>query len=228
MLAAGELPDNHNRQFEPSNFEPTTPRVLTILSFVLERIVARNDQLADGLSQQVNGVSYGSARLGKSLNVFHGVRAPNISIPNYLERIYKYTNCSPSCFVVGFVYIDRLVHKHPDSLVVSLNVHRLLVTSIMVASKMLDDEHYNNAFYAKVGGVSNAELNRLEIELLFLLDFGIMVTSRVFESYCLHLEKEMLLAGTNQRIERALVDDVTEISVDDTQTSSPPQVAVVD
>lgn len=72
--------------------------------------------------------------------------------------------------------------------------------------------------------MSNVELNRLELELLFLLDFGVTVSSRVFESYCLHLEKEMMLNGACQRIERAIapiaVDDVTEISVEDTQTSS--------
>lgn len=199
--------------------ESTTPRVLAVLAFAMERLVARNEGLV--------GESIGL--IGKSLNVFHGVRAPSISIPKYLERIYKYTNCSPSCFVVGYVYIDRLVHKHPDSLVISLNVHRLLVTSVMVASKMLDDVHYNNAFYARVGGVSNAELNRLELELLFMLDFGVVVSSRVFESYCLCLEKEMLWNGAGQRMERAMVpnsvDEVTEISVDDTQTSSsPPQM----
>ncbi|KAL5794024.1 hypothetical protein ACOSP7_002618 [Xanthoceras sorbifolium] len=48
----------------------------------------------------------------------------------------------------------------------------------MVASKMMDDVHYNNAFYARVGGVSNAELNKLELEVLFLLDFG-TVSSRL-------------------------------------------------
>lgn len=200
--------------------EPATPRVLAVLSFVLERLVARNDRLAG---------------MGKMLSVFHGVRAPNISIPKYLERIYKYTNCSPSCFVVGYVYIDRLLHKHPDSLVISLNVHRLLVTSVMVASKMLDDEHYNNAFYARVGGVTNAELNRLEMELLFMLDFGVMVSYSVFESYCLHMEKEMMFYGASgQKIERSImsntisVDEVTEISVEDDalQSSSPPQVLV--
>ena len=73
------------------------------------------------------------------MHASHGVRAPNISIPKYLERIYKYTNCSPSGFVVGYVYIDRLAHKHPYSLIISLNVHRLLVASVMVASKVLDD-----------------------------------------------------------------------------------------
>ncbi|KAL2474194.1 Cyclin-U1-1 [Forsythia ovata] len=210
--------DNHlHNGDEPKRDEPTTPRVLTILSCVLEKLVARNDQLV-----------LGSAQLGKSLSAFHGVRAPSITIPNYMERIYKYTNCSPSCFVVGYVYIDRLVHKYPDSLVVSLNVHRLLVTSVMVASKILDDVHYNNAFYARVGGVSNTELNKLEIELLFLLDFGVTVSSRVFESYCQHLEKEMLCNDATRVIERLAisnsVDDVTEISVEHTQTSSPPQI----
>ncbi|KAF5481113.1 hypothetical protein F2P56_001793 [Juglans regia] len=220
---------NQSRQPEPSQAETTTPRVLTILSSVLEKLVARNDRLmADSLSQKLDEVSCGSCRLGKGLNAFHGVRAPSISVPKYLERLYKYTNCSPSCFVVGYVYIDRLVHRHPDSLVISLNVHRLLVTSVMVASKMLDDEHYNNAFFARVGGVSNAELNRLELELLSLLDFGVTVSSRVFEIYCLHLEKEMQFNGIGNKIERAIissaVDDVTEISVEDTQSSSPPQI----
>ncbi|PON93277.1 Cyclin [Trema orientale] len=232
MLAAAECTGFQSRP-EPSQADQTTPRVLTILSSVLEKLVARNDRLMEGPSQPlegpINGTSSGSAaRTGKSLNAFHGVRAPSISIAKYLERLYKYSSCSPSCFVVGYVYIDRLLHKYPDSLVASINIHRLLVTSVMVASKMLDDVHYNNAFYARVGGVSNAELNRLEIELLFLLDFGVVVSSRVFEIYCLHLEKETLMNVSCQKIEKVLalsaVDDVTEISVEDTHSSSPPQI----
>ena len=88
--------------------------------------------------------------------------------------------------------------------------------------------HYNNAFYARVGGVSKLELNRLELELLFLLDFGVAVSSRVFESYCFHLEKEMMLNDIGHTIEKAIipsaVEYVTEISVEDTQSSSPPQL----
>lgn len=92
--------------------------------------------------------------------------------------------------------------------------------------------HYNNAFYARVGGITNVELNKLELELLFLLDFGVTVSSRVFESYCLHLEKEMLWNnnGTAQKVERPItsncVGDETEICVEleDAQSSSPPQI----
>ncbi|CAN4104817.1 unnamed protein product [Withania somnifera] len=231
--------DEFHRRSEPSTTDAATPRVLTILSYVLEKLVARNDQLlvlgrhgAHDNGLMSNGEAGPQRALGKNFNAFHGVRAPNISIPKYLERLYKYTNCSPSCFIVGYVYIDRLGHKYPDSLLVSLNVHRLLVTSVMVASKMLDDAHYNNAFYARVGGVSNAELNKLELELLFLLDFGVNVSARVFESYCQYLEKEMSSNGPTLKIEKSAinssastVDDATEISVEDTHdTSSPSQL----
>lgn len=216
MLAATIADDCHLIRAEPSQVE-LNPRVLTILSFVIEKMVARNDQLVMTSSD--------SAWLGKSLKGFHGIRVPSISIGKYLERIYKYTNCSPSCFVVAYVYIDRLVHAHPNSLVVSLNIHRLLVTSLMVAAKMLDDMHHNNAFYARVGGVSNSELNKLELELLFLLDFGLLVSSRVFESYCLHLEKEMMLDSAFHKIDRPLMNslgDSTEITLlsEDAQSSS--------
>lgn len=220
MLATGDYPTHPIRQPDPIQADTTpTPRVLTIISSVLEKLVARNDKLVEVLTEQPDGLNLDrngtiSAPLGKSLNAFHGVRAPNISIPNYLERIYKYTNCSPSCFVLGYVYIDRLAHKHPDSLLVSLNVHRLLVTCVMVASKVLDDVHYNNAFYARVGGVSNAELNRLELELLFLLDFGVAVSSQVFETYCFHLEQEMLINGVDQKVERV----ISPVAVDEIVT----------
>ncbi|KAM0054918.1 putative cyclin PHO80, Cyclin-like superfamily [Helianthus debilis subsp. tardiflorus] len=202
----------------PEKTEPdaASPRVLSILSLVLERLVNRNEML---------NLSSGGGRLGKNLEVFHGIRPPAITIPKYLDRIYKYTNCSPACFVVGYIYIDRLVHRHPGSLVVSLNVHRLLVTSIMLAAKILDDEHYNNAFYARVGGVTNAELNRLEVEFLFMLDFDLTVTSRVFESYCLYLEREMIMwNGTKLKIESGnranTIEDIAEISVEDMESFS--------
>lgn len=201
--------DGDENQHRPEA-EATIPRVLSVVALVLERLVARNDRLVATCS---------SAGLGERLKPFHGVRAPSISIGKYIERIYKYTSCSPACFVVGFVYIDRVVHRHPDSLVVSLNIHRLLVSSVMVASKMLDDEHYNNAFYARVGGVSTSELNKLELELLFLLDFGVAVSSQVFESYCLHLEKEMARNGVGHTIERAVVSntigDIPEMTIGD-------------
>lgn len=172
------------------SIEKESPRVLLALAATLERLVQRNEKCLKDLSEH------------RKLTIYHGLRPPNISILKYLERIHKYSNCSPSCFVVGFIFIDHLVHKQPDVPLISLNIHRLLITSTMVATKLLDDVHFNNAFYARVGGITNSELNNLEIDFLFRLDFRLQVTSNMFEGYCTHLEREMMLAG--QRIERPL------------------------
>lgn len=112
---------------EEATSEREVPRVVAALAAVLDRLVARNEQFANTPSAV------------KKLTIFHGLRAPSISIAKYLERIFKYTSCSPSCFVVGYIFIDRLIHRQPDLLVSSLNVHRLLITSLMVATKTLDD-----------------------------------------------------------------------------------------
>lgn len=120
---APDIEDDSN-----ASSEREVPKVLSVLAAVLDRLVARNEQFANTPSQQ-----------GKKLTIFHGLRAPSISIAKYLERIFKYTSCSPSCFVVGYVFLDRLIHRQPDLLVTSLNLHRLLVTSVMVATKTLDD-----------------------------------------------------------------------------------------
>ncbi|MCO5597782.1 hypothetical protein L7F22_051864 [Adiantum nelumboides] len=171
-----------------SSVEKVTPNILTVLSSILTRLIARNEQHFPVLSS-VNQNS------NKKLSCFQGVRAPSISISKYLERIHKYTNSSLSCFVVAYIYMDRLFHQQPDQPINSMNVHRLLITSVMIAAKVVDDVHFNNAFYAKVGGISNAELNKLEVNLLFSLDFRVQVTSFVFESYCSHMERELHSVG---------------------------------
>ncbi|MCO5605835.1 hypothetical protein L7F22_060019 [Adiantum nelumboides] len=173
------------------------PKILSVLSATLDYLIARNEQDFPIFKSAFSDCHMGSpilcnghANSNFKLTLFHGLRAPNIGVHKYLERIYKYTNCSPSCFVVAYAFMDHLVHRQPDQPIVSLNVHRLLITSVMLAAKTLDDIHYNNAFYARVGGVSIAELNRMELDLLFRLDFRLCVTTHTFESYCIHLEQE--------------------------------------
>ncbi|KAH7314619.1 hypothetical protein KP509_21G011000 [Ceratopteris richardii] len=163
-----------------------SPRILQVLSSLLERTVAQNDAYAARIGKQ-----YCLPSSLDSLTLFHGLKAPSISVQKYVERIFKYANCSPSCFVVAYVYLDRFIRQQPELPITSLNVHRLLITSVMVAAKFLDDVYYNNAYYAKVGGVNTPEMNRLELEFLFRLGFRLQVTVQVFDSYCIFLEREV-------------------------------------
>ncbi|RAL46191.1 hypothetical protein DM860_016624 [Cuscuta australis] len=158
------------------------PKLISYLSSLLQRVADSNDLAAAAAEEEGEGAS-----------VFHGVRRPGISVGSYLERIFKYANCSPACFVVAYVYLDRFTHRHRSVLINSFNVHRLLITSVMVAAKFMDDMYYNNAYYAKVGGISTREMNLLEVDFLFGLGFHLNVTPATFHSYCAHLHAETLL-----------------------------------
>lgn len=56
--------------------------------------------------------------------------------------------------------------------------------------------HYNNAYFARVGGVELREMNGLELEFLFALRFRLNVTPDDFASYCAALEGEMMATTT--------------------------------
>ena len=46
----------------------------------------------------------------------------------------------------------------------------------MLAAKFFDDQYFNNAYYGKVGGVTCKEVNSLEIEFLFMINFNLFVS----------------------------------------------------
>jgi hypothetical protein len=81
------------------------------------------------------------------------------------------------------VYIDRIIQSNPTFVVNSLNIHRLLITSVMLAAKFFDDQYFNNAYYAKVGGVPCNEMNVLEVEFLFMTNFSLFVDTETYRQY---------------------------------------------
>eukprot|EP00930_Biecheleria_cincta_P084714 TRINITY_DN74161_c0_g1_i1.p1 TRINITY_DN74161_c0_g1~~TRINITY_DN74161_c0_g1_i1.p1 ORF type:complete len:193 (+),score=25.57 TRINITY_DN74161_c0_g1_i1:100-678(+) len=128
-----------------------------------------------------------SAARQQRVTKFHSVRPPQLPIRDYLQRIAKYFQCSRECFVLCLVYIDRIVKLHPDFTICNLNIHRLLVTSVMLAVKFFDDVYYSNAYYAKVGGVRTRELNVLECQFLQLIDWRLQVTPQEYDQYRSHV-----------------------------------------
>jgi hypothetical protein len=102
------------------------PKVLCLLSAYLDKQVQRNEELL------------GSNKIKESTTIFHGHRVPDLSIKLYAERIFKYARCSPSCFVLGLIYMERYLQQ-PNIYMTSLSVHRLLITSVAVAAKFTDD-----------------------------------------------------------------------------------------
>lgn len=100
----------------------------------------------------------------------------------FTDRIHRYASCSNECFILALIYIDRLIQRN-NFLLTELNVHRVIITSILLAAKFFDDAYYNNAYYAKVGGVLVSEMNGLEVDYLFRINFSLHATPEEFEKY---------------------------------------------
>lgn len=138
-----------------------------------------------------------------SCRAFDGDRVVDLSLRSFLERISRYTRVGPAVYVVAYAYLDRLRLMNPGLRFHRGNAHRLVLVAVMVASKFVEDLNHRNSYFAKVGGVSTPEMNRLEVEFLFRIRFKLHVNVSVFESYCSHLEREVS-AGGGYHIERTL------------------------
>jgi hypothetical protein len=101
---------------------------------------------------------------------------------DYIRRIAKYAYCSPECFIITIILMDRYIEATSLPLTFR-NVHRLTITALMVSAKLRDDTYYSNAYYASIGGVSNAEINILELELLCTIDWYTWVGPEHYEQY---------------------------------------------
>ena len=95
------------------------------------------------------------------------------------------------------IYIDRLIQRN-NFLLTELNVHRVVVTAILLAAKFFDDAYYNNAYYSKVGGVLVSEMNGLEVDFLFRINFSLHVTSELFDKYKAELVAHSMYASQQQ------------------------------
>jgi hypothetical protein len=122
------------------------------------------------------------------LTRFHSASPPSVGMRQYLARLSHFFGCSAECYVLGLIYIDRLLKRHPGITFNKLTGHRLLITAMLLAAKNHDDVFRTNAYYAKVGGVTLKELNALERCFLLGLDWKLHVPFEEYERYRGHID----------------------------------------
>ncbi len=106
---------------------------------------------------------------------FYSKKPPPIGISDYLLRMHRFCPMSTAVYLATSLYIHRLAVTEKAIAVTRRNAHRLLPAGRRVAMKALEDLSYPHAKIAKVGGVSDVELARLEISFCFLTGFELVV-----------------------------------------------------
>ena len=113
--------------------------------------------------------------LPSNVTEFHSSENPTPKIGCYSRRLIEHLNCSVESCVIALVHINRL-KSFPNFPIDSLNIHRLLLTSLVCSSKYFEDVPIgNNACWARIGGISLKEMNHLERSFLKRIDYRMFV-----------------------------------------------------
>jgi hypothetical protein len=112
------------------------------------------------------------------------------TVDRYLRRIIKYSGCSTCNIYIALMFIQRIRRSTCPAICLSqTNAQRMLLTAIMVASKMYDDIYYSNKHWGLIGELGAAEMKALELCFLSLLNFDCMVQREEYESFLEKIQK---------------------------------------
>jgi len=141
-------------------------RQIEQIAAVLTHIMSVNADLRDRMPTPFDAASRPGAPAGGG----------DMSVLVYLVRIRRFTRFDNANFFIALGYLGRLIRTAgPAFCPTHHNVHRLLITALLVASKTNDDVHHRNSFMARCGGVSTAELSALEIEFCRILRWRLFI-----------------------------------------------------
>ncbi|AMD19996.1 HCL155Cp [Eremothecium sinecaudum] len=161
-----------------------TDKLLEMLTGLLYKIITSNDRLMP-FEQDKHDVK--NKYVAHVLS-FRGKHIPAITLGDYFARIQKYCPITNDVFLSLLVYFDRIAKRcnalDPQLFVMdSYNIHRLIIAAVTVSTKFFSDFFYSNSRYARVGGISLQELNRLELQFSILCDFELIVSVQELQRY---------------------------------------------
>jgi hypothetical protein len=173
------LHNSHNSDTDYSDNEESKSKELDI-----------SQKLIEIISSTLNTIIKDNKNQKKSLKefdkIFRHSQDPEISLFDYLSRIYKYSFINDSTLIISLIYIDRIC-KNKGFKLTKNNIHRVLFISILTSIKFNEDKIYPNSFYAKIAGISVKELNKLESAFLKLIDFKLFISDEIYDVYSSYL-----------------------------------------
>ena len=146
---------------------------------------------------------------------FHST--PAMPLQQFLKRLHRGIKCSAECFPIALVLLDRFYRATHERIDKS-SAPRLLLVSLLIATKLRDDRFYKNSAWADVSGVPLTVLNALEIKFLSAVRYDVFVEADEY------LEFEGIVLDT---IAQFTEDDegFAAASAALTPSSSSPQIA---
>ncbi|KAJ5551201.1 hypothetical protein N7461_005899 [Penicillium sp. DV-2018c] len=160
---------------QPRKEEKATGGVAAHLDYEMEHMSDFVAEMAQGMYDLFEtNITLADIDLARSIH-------PGSSVPppfrKYVFQILSSTRLPSATILLGLFYLasrmrllsaKRNVTKSDSSL-----VYRMLTVALLLGSKFLDDNTFQNKSWAEVSNIPVAELNRMELEWLFAFDWKI-------------------------------------------------------
>lgn len=124
------------------------------------------------------------------------------SLTIFVRTLVKKSNVQTATLMTSLVYLARLRDRLPRSAMgMSCTCHRIFLAALILAAKNLNDASPKNKYWAKYtrGLFTLAEVNLMEMQLLYLLDWDLRVTNRDLyihlSPFLMPIKDQMLLAN---------------------------------
>ena len=107
---------------------------------------------------------------------------PNITIEQYLNRLFKYTKMEISSLIISIIYIDRFC-KENNYFLSYYSIYRLLLTSCLLSIKYNEDNKFDMNYYSEIAGIPVDIIYNLEEAMFCLIKYKLYVKDEDYQNY---------------------------------------------
>ncbi|ORC88835.1 uncharacterized protein TM35_000152660 [Trypanosoma theileri] len=184
-------------------YAPEFAQIVPSIVNALREVVDQNQQLLQQQKQQQTSIPVDSVFAIFQQQGTH----PQLTFQDFVHRTVEYTFISPSSLLAAIIYLDRLCLRHPTLLITESNVLRLFLTSVRVASKVVELRSINNRHFANVFGLDTVTINLLEGVFVKQLQFDVFLSPEEFAEYA-----RGLLPASAQQLRIVTKEEPTSLS----------------
>ncbi|KAJ3386573.1 hypothetical protein HDU84_001482, partial [Entophlyctis sp. JEL0112] len=111
-----------------------------------------------------------------------------LSVKFFIQEILRRSKTSFSTLQLALFYVVRVRNRQSneaklDNAVPRVCGRRMFLSSLIVASKFLQDRNYSNKAWSNISGLPVSEINARELEFLTLIDYELFVSRDTFSNW---------------------------------------------
>ena len=106
------------------------------------------------------------------------------TLAHLITHLFRHTHLQPECIIIALIYIERLASLPPHTLLTSANHIPLLLTALLTASKVWDDQaSYVVDFTSVLPLLTVRQMGRLERVFVQQLQYTLYISSSEYAKY---------------------------------------------